>query len=117
MIGSLRRPTVERMPRGAGEEPRLTYLAEHYQPGLAVEELGRLAARVRESLAELELEGKQVRYLRTSWPAAQAEPKRRRTDESEPGGPALRRRGENDADRRSVYAVRRLSGLTRMEEP
>ena len=66
MIGSLRRPTVERMPRGAGEEPRLTYLAEHYHPGLTVEELGRLAAQVRESIAELELEGKQVRYLRAT---------------------------------------------------
>jgi hypothetical protein len=66
MIGPLRRRTVERMARGAGEEPRLTYLAEHYHPGLAVEELGRLAAQVRESIADLELEGKQVRYLRAT---------------------------------------------------
>jgi hypothetical protein len=54
------------MPRGTGEEPRLTYLAEQYHPGLAVEMLERLAAQVRESIAELALEGKQVRYLRAT---------------------------------------------------
>jgi hypothetical protein len=66
MIGPLWRRSVERMAHGAGEEARRTYLAEHYHPGLAVEELGRLAAQVRESIAELELEGKQVRYLRAT---------------------------------------------------
>jgi hypothetical protein len=54
------------MAREAGEEPRLTYLAEHYHPGLGAEELGRLAAQVRESIAGLALEGKQVRYLRAT---------------------------------------------------
>jgi hypothetical protein len=66
MIRPLRRRTVERMARGAGEERRRTYLAEHYHPGLAVEELGRLAAQVRGSIAELELEGKRVRYMRAT---------------------------------------------------
>jgi hypothetical protein len=66
MTRPVRRRTVERMARGASEQLRRTYLAEHYHPGLEVGELGRLAAQVRESIAELELEGKQVRYLRST---------------------------------------------------
>jgi hypothetical protein len=52
----------------AGQErqvsPENAFLVEHYCPGLTVDELGALAARVREAAAELEREGKPVRYLR-----------------------------------------------------
>jgi hypothetical protein len=54
------------MTRRAGQHPSRTYLAEHNQPGLTVEELERLVARVRESISKLELEGKEVRYLRST---------------------------------------------------
>jgi Protein of unknown function (DUF4242) len=45
---------------------RETYLVEHYRPGLTVAELRRWAERVRASAAELEREGKPVRYLRAA---------------------------------------------------
>jgi hypothetical protein len=104
MIGPPRRRTVERMARGEGEEPRLTYLAEHYHPGLAVEELGRLAAAAAAPSARAA--SSTVVMSNRDSPRGLAWP----------GARPLRRRGGNDADRRSVYAVRRLSSLTRMEE-
>ena len=42
---------------------RKTYLVEHYRPGHCAEELRALAGRVRGAAAELEGEGKPVRYL------------------------------------------------------
>jgi hypothetical protein len=50
----------------AGAEARETYLVEHYRPGNSVDELRGWAARVREAAVELEGEGKQVRYLRST---------------------------------------------------
>jgi len=48
------------------EEWGSTYLVEHYRPGLHVEALRRLAARVRASADEMDREGKHVRYLRST---------------------------------------------------
>jgi hypothetical protein len=44
-------------------EARQTYLVEDYRPGLTVDGLKQLAARVREAMDQLEREGKSVRYL------------------------------------------------------
>ena len=54
------------MARRASQHPSRTYLTEHYQPDITVEELERLVARVRASIGELELEGKEVRYLHST---------------------------------------------------
>ena len=43
---------------------RDAFLVEHYCPGLNADELAALATRVRDAAAELEREGKPVRYLR-----------------------------------------------------
>ena len=43
-----------------------TYLVEHYRPGSQVEELSRHAACVRRAMADLELEGKPLRLLRST---------------------------------------------------
>lgn len=40
-----------------------TYLVEHYQAGADVDELTRSASRVREAVAQMEREGRPVRYL------------------------------------------------------
>ena len=50
---------AERAAAGA----RQTYLVEHYRPELTVDGLRQWAARVREAAAELEREGREVRYL------------------------------------------------------
>ena len=42
------------------------YLVEHYRPGLSAEELGALAARVRDSARELGVETEAVRYMGTT---------------------------------------------------
>ena len=47
-------------------EARETFLVEHYRPGLTADELGAWAARVRDTAAEMEREGKAVRYLRAA---------------------------------------------------
>jgi Protein of unknown function (DUF4242) len=51
------------MVRGAAGGIRQAFLVEHYRPGLGVEELRRSVARVRATIAELEREGKPVRFL------------------------------------------------------
>lgn len=50
----------------ANAETRQTYLVEHYRPGVTVDSLSRWAARVRETAVEMELEGKPVRYVRST---------------------------------------------------
>ena len=45
---------------------RQAFLVEHYRPGLDVEALRRWVARVRATVAELEREGKPVRFLRST---------------------------------------------------
>ena len=47
-------------------EARQTYLVEHYRPGLTVDGLKQWAGRVHEATDELEREGKDVRYLRST---------------------------------------------------
>jgi hypothetical protein len=60
------RRTVRHVRRQSEPQARQAYLVEHYRPGLEPEELGRLATRVRESVAELGREGRPVRYLRST---------------------------------------------------
>jgi uncharacterized protein DUF4242 len=45
---------------------REAFLVEHYRPGLTADELGSWAARLRDTTAEMEREGKPVRYLRAT---------------------------------------------------
>jgi hypothetical protein len=47
-------------------EGRQTYLVEHYRPGLDVDTLREWADRVRAAAAELERQGKPVRYVRST---------------------------------------------------
>jgi hypothetical protein len=47
-------------------EARQTYLVEHYRPGFEAETLKQWAARVRDAAAEMEREGKPVRYRRSA---------------------------------------------------
>jgi hypothetical protein len=49
-------------------EPRArqTYLVEHYRPDHEAEQLGRSAKRVRDSVAELERDGRPVRHVRST---------------------------------------------------
>jgi len=47
-------------------EARQTFLVEHYRPGLGADELGRLVACVRNTVAGLEREGKPLRFLRST---------------------------------------------------
>ena len=49
-----------------GAEARQAYLVEHYRPGVDVETLREWAERVRDAAAELERQGKAVRYLRST---------------------------------------------------
>jgi Nickel responsive protein SCO4226-like len=58
--------TVARVTRRSEPRARQAYLVEHYRPDLEPEQLGRLAKRVRASAAELEREGRPVRYLRST---------------------------------------------------
>jgi hypothetical protein len=66
MSPRVRRRTVGRVRRRSEPRARQTYLVEHYRPDLEPEQLGRLAKRVRESVAELERDGRPVRYLRST---------------------------------------------------
>ena len=54
------------MTGGEATGPRETYLVEQYRPGFELDRLRRTAAEVRESAHELEREGKQVRFLRST---------------------------------------------------
>jgi uncharacterized protein DUF4242 len=47
-------------------EARETYLVEHYRPGFEVDELERLAARVRETVDDLEREGRPIHFLHST---------------------------------------------------
>jgi Protein of unknown function (DUF4242) len=60
------RRTVGRVTRRSEPRARQTYLIEHYRPDLEPEQLGGLAKRVRDSAAELERDGRPVRYLRST---------------------------------------------------
>ena len=54
------------MAERAAAGTRQAYLVEHYRPELTVDGLRQWAARVREAAAELEREGREVRYLRSA---------------------------------------------------
>lgn len=47
----------------AAPAARNTYLVEHYRPGISAEELRRCAARLRQTVNQIEREGGQVGYL------------------------------------------------------
>ena len=51
------------MAQRASETQRQTYLVEHYRPGQTADELWQWACRIRASVAELDREGKDVRYV------------------------------------------------------
>jgi hypothetical protein len=51
------------MARRNAEQARQTFFVEHYRPGLGPAELEVFAARVRDSVLDLECEGKPFRYL------------------------------------------------------
>jgi len=53
------------MPR-TGTTGQVTFLVEHYRPGLSVDELGAWAARVCETARDMQDEGIAVRYLRAT---------------------------------------------------
>ena len=55
--------SVERMAQRPTAPERRTYLVEHYRPGMRVEELRRSAARVRDMVARMEQEGRQVELV------------------------------------------------------
>jgi hypothetical protein len=59
------RRTVERM-AGRAQQTRQAFLIEHYRPGFRADELSQGAARIREAVAELERDGKPVRYVRST---------------------------------------------------
>ncbi len=50
----------------ASTEAREAFLVEHYRPGVTADDLGVLAARVREAAGAMEGEGEAVRYLRAT---------------------------------------------------
>jgi hypothetical protein len=50
----------------ASKTQRQTYLVEHYRPGQTADELWQWACRIRASAAELQREGKDVRYVRSA---------------------------------------------------
>jgi Protein of unknown function (DUF4242) len=50
----------------ASAEQRQTYLVEHYRPGVEVDVFKQWAARVRDTAAAMEGEGKPVRYVRAA---------------------------------------------------
>jgi hypothetical protein len=54
--------SVAGMPDRATADVRGTYLVEHYRAGVRVEELRRSVSRVRDAVAEMEREGKQVGF-------------------------------------------------------
>jgi hypothetical protein len=66
MSPSAARRSVDRVTRRSEPRARQTYLVEHYQPDLDPEQLGQLAKRVRDSVAELQRGGRPVRYLRST---------------------------------------------------
>lgn len=54
------------MAQRAGTDPRQTYLVENYHPGLGAEELRRIVSLVRDAVAQMNREGKAIRYLRSA---------------------------------------------------
>jgi hypothetical protein len=54
------RHSVGRMSNRATADARVTYLVEHYRAGERLEELRRSVSRVRDTVADMEREGKQV---------------------------------------------------------
>jgi hypothetical protein len=54
------------MARRAATAAQETHLVEHYRPGLDAEELRRSVSRVRDTVAEIEREGKPIRQLRST---------------------------------------------------
>jgi Protein of unknown function (DUF4242) len=54
------------MAQRAATDPRQTYLVENYHPGLGADELRQIVSRVRDAVAEMNQDGKAIRYLRST---------------------------------------------------
>ena len=54
------------MAQRAATDPRQTYLVENYHPGLGADELRQIVSRVRDAVAEMNRDGKAIRYMRSA---------------------------------------------------
>jgi hypothetical protein len=54
------------MAQRAATDPRQTYLVENYHPGLGTDELRQIVSRVRDAVAEMNQDGKAIRYMRST---------------------------------------------------
>jgi hypothetical protein len=54
------------MAQRAATDPRQTYLVENYHPGLGTGELRQIVSRVRDAVAEMNQDGKAIRYMRST---------------------------------------------------
>jgi hypothetical protein len=54
------------MAQRAATDPHQTYLVENYHPGLGAKELRRIVSRIRDAVAEMNRDGKAIRYLRST---------------------------------------------------
>jgi uncharacterized protein DUF4242 len=54
------------MAQRAATDPRQTYLVENYHPGLGADELRQIVSRVRDAVAEMNQDGKAIRYMRST---------------------------------------------------
>ena len=51
------------MAQRVATDPRQTYLVENYHPGLGADELRQIVSSVRDAVAEMNQDGKAIRYL------------------------------------------------------
>ena len=54
------------MAQQAAADPHQTYLVENYHPGLGADELRQIVSRVRDAVAEMNQDGKAIRYLHST---------------------------------------------------
>ncbi len=54
------------MAQQAAADPHQTYLVENYHPGLGAKELRQIVSRIRDAVAEMNQDGKAIRYLRST---------------------------------------------------
>ena len=54
------------MAQRAATDPHQTYLVENYHPGLGAKELRQIVSHIRDAVAEMNRDGKAIRYLRST---------------------------------------------------
>ena len=54
------------MAQQAAADPHQTYLVENYHPGLGAKELRQIVSRIRDAVAEMNQDGKAIRYLHST---------------------------------------------------